>query len=258
MGWPLLGLLCGLVTWSAGAQTKAQTSASTSSGSSVEEPLTPVEPLTGSPTAPRKQQKAPTPTAPARPRSGAVMLPPPSNVPERAPFSGPAEGRAFPPPAGLAGLDVADPTAADGSLEESVQQLLSEAVVTTASKRRQRIADVPMTVAWIPAEELEGTGQFSLCDAVQYFPGMECRRGAMRKAAVSARGLGSNYLSNRLLLLKDGRPLTDPWTGQFYADETTPLTNLKQVEVIRGPAPRCTAPTPSAASSTSSSASRRT
>ena len=235
MGWPLLGLLCGLVTWSAEAQTKAQTSASTSSGSSVEEPMTPVEPLTGSPTAPRKQQKASTPTAPARPRSGAVMLPPPSNVPERAPFSGPAEGRALPPPAGLAGLDVSDPTAADGSLEESVQQLLSEAVVTTASKRRQRIADVPMTVAWIPAEELEGTGQFSLCDAVQYFPGMECRRGAMRKAAVSARGLGSNYLSNRLLLLKDGRPLTDPWTGQFYADETTPLTNLKQVEVIRGP-----------------------
>ncbi|MBN1204361.1 MAG: TonB-dependent receptor, partial [Myxococcaceae bacterium] len=25
------------------------------------------------------------------------------------------------------------------------------------------------------------------------------------------------------------------WTGQFYADETTPLSNLKQVEVIRGP-----------------------
>ncbi|HZH03557.1 MAG TPA: TonB-dependent receptor, partial [Myxococcaceae bacterium] len=55
------------------------------------------------------------------------------------------------------------------------------------------------------------------------------------KAAVSARGLGSNYLSNRLLLLQNGRPLTDPWTGQFYADETTPLSNVKQIEVIRGP-----------------------
>ncbi len=116
-----------------------------------------------------------------------------------------------------------------------MNQLLSEAVVTTAGKRNQRLQDVPLTVAWIPAEELEGTGAFTLCEAIQYFPGLECRRGAMRKVAVSARGLGSNYLSNRLLLLKDGRPLTDPWTGQFYADETTPLTNLKQVEVIRGP-----------------------
>ncbi|MBN1206567.1 MAG: Plug domain-containing protein, partial [Myxococcaceae bacterium] len=113
--------------------------------------------------------------------------------------------------------------------------LLSEAVVTTAGKRNQRIADVPLTVAWIPADELEGTGAFTLCEAIQYFPGLECRRGAMRKVSVSARGLGSNFLSNRLLLLKDGRPLTDPWTGQFYADETTPMTNLKQVEVIRGP-----------------------
>ncbi len=160
---------------------------------------------------------------------------PESNVPIRAPFAEPTPGGAMPPPSGLAGLPGSDPLGGADSIEESVNRVLSEAVVTTASKRNQRISDVPLTVSWIPAEELEGTGQFSLCEAIQYFPGMECRRGSMRKAAVSARGLGSNYLSNRLLLLKDGRPLTDPWTGQFYADETTPLINLKQVEVIRGP-----------------------
>ncbi|AKF82376.1 TonB-dependent receptor [Myxococcus fulvus 124B02] len=175
------------------------------------------------------------------PGHGAVLpatkTPPPApvatdNVPISAPFAEPTMDRAMPPPSGLAGLD---PLGGADPLEESVNRVLSEAVVTTAGKRNQRIADVPLTVSWIPAEELEGTGQFTLCEAIQYFPGMECRRGSMRKAAVSARGLGSNYLSNRLLLLKDGRPLTDPWTGQFYADETTPLVNLKQVEVIRGP-----------------------
>ncbi len=164
----------------------------------------------------------------------AVPAEPPSNVPLSAPFAEPAMNRPLPPPSALAGLD-ADPLGGADSLEESVNRVLSEAVVTTAGKRSQRISEVPLTVSWIPAEELEGTGQFTLCEAIQYFPGMECRRGSMRKAAVSARGLGSNYLSNRLLLLQDGRPLTDPWTGQFYADETTPLTNLKQVEVIRGP-----------------------
>jgi len=156
-----------------------------------------------------------------------------SNVPNSAPFAGPDSNRTMPQPSSLAGLD--DPLSGQSSIESAVNQLLSEAVVTTAGKRNQRLQDVPLTVAWIPAEELEGTGAFTLCEAIQYFPGLECRRGAMRKVAVSARGLGSNYLSNRLLLLKDGRPLTDPWTGQFYADETTPMTNLKQVEVIRGP-----------------------
>ncbi len=160
---------------------------------------------------------------------------PDSNVPPSSRFSGPEGSRAMPPPSSLAGAGLEDPLAGQGSIEADVNRLLSEAVVTTAGKRQQRISDVPLTVAWIPAEELEGTGAFTLCEAVQYFPGLECRRGAMRKVAVSARGLGSNYLSNRLLLLKDGRPLTDPWTGQFYADETTPLVNLKQVEVIRGP-----------------------
>ncbi|HZI05036.1 MAG TPA: TonB-dependent receptor [Archangium sp.] len=189
----------------------------------------------------KSSSPAPTSTASDAPKARKPLpLPPPSsssNVPQRAPFTGPAASRPLPPPSSLAGVDIPDPLATPeaSSLEDSVQQLLSEAVVSTASKRNQRISDVPMTISWIPAEELEGTGQFSLCEAIQYFPGMECRRGAMRKAAVSARGLGSNYLSNRLLLLQDGRPLTDPWTGQFYADETTPLSNLKQIEVIRGP-----------------------
>ncbi|WP_223755236.1 TonB-dependent siderophore receptor [Myxococcus sp. RHSTA-1-4] len=171
-------------------------------------------------------------TLPAPSPVAAPAPAPASNVPISAPFAEPTLDRPLPPPSGLAGVD---PLAGGDMVEESINRVLSEAVVTTASKRNQRIADVPLTVSWIPAEELEGTGQFSLCEAIQYFPGMECRRGSMRKAAVSARGLGSNYLSNRLLLLKDGRPLTDPWTGQFYADETTPLVNLKQVEVIRGP-----------------------
>lgn len=177
----------------------------------------------------------PAPVAAPAPKQTAVKPAQQDRVPPTAPFTDPASSRALPPPSGLAGLDLPDPAGDASSIEDSVNALLSEAVVTTASKRRQRIKDVPMTVAWIPAEELEGTGAFTLCEAIQYFPGLECRRGSMRKAAVSARGLGSNYLSNRLLLLKDGRPLTDPWTGQFYADETTPLSNLKQVEVIRGP-----------------------
>jgi outer membrane receptor protein involved in Fe transport len=201
-----------------------------------------------SPVAPEPTpEPAPAPvTAPSSATStGSTSLPAPgglaadpassSNLPNTSPFVGPENSRALPPPSSMAGVGLDDPLSGDNSIERAIDTMLSEAVVTTAGKRGQKLQDVPLTVAWIPAEELEGTGAFTLCEAIQYFPGLECRRGAMRKVAVSARGLGSNYLSNRLLLLKDGRPLTDPWTGQFYADETTPMSNLKQVEVIRGP-----------------------
>lgn len=161
---------------------------------------------------------------------------PPVDVPVSAPFTGPANSRPLPPPAPVPDLPGESTATAGETPGVDINNIenLANAVVSSASKREQRLKDVPMTVSWIPAEELEGTGQFTLCDAIQYFPGMECRRGAMRKAAVSAFGLGSNFLSNRLLLLKDGRPETDPWTGIFYPDETLPLTNIKQIEVIRG------------------------
>lgn len=170
-----------------------------------------------------------TPDLSAAPPTGPAPIEPPL----LAPFNGPSKRNTLSPPASLANVDLAQ--SGDSDIEKGVFQLESQAVVETALKRATRLRDIPLTVSWIPEDELQGTGEFTLCDAIQYFPGMECRRGAMRKVAVSARGLGSNFLSNRLLLLTDGRPETDPWTGQFYADETTPLANVKQIEVIRGP-----------------------
>src|SRR3954465_13280188 len=45
----------------------------------------------------------------------------------------------------------------------------------------------------------------------------------------------SSFLANRVLLITDGRPATDPWTGISSPDETTPLSNIKQSPIIRGP-----------------------
>jgi outer membrane receptor protein involved in Fe transport len=219
----------------------------TVSPSTPEEPLSPAATSTPSPSEPTPES-APSPIAAPAPSPAATtpapVLPPPGGLAApgdvgpmspTAPFTGPEGNRPLPPPSSMAGVGGLEDPLGSSDFERQIDIMLHEAKVTTAGKREQRLQDVPLTVAWIPAEELEGTGAFTLCEAIQYFPGLECRRGAMRKVSVSARGLGSNFLSNRLLLLKDGRPLTDPWTGQFYADETTPMSNLKQVEVIRGP-----------------------
>ncbi len=127
-----------------------------------------------------------------------------------------------------------EPAALGAALETAVQRYQDKITVSSGA-RSQKLSEAPMTLSYLSAEDIEGTGQFSLCDTIQLFPGLECRRGAMRQATVSTRGLGFNFMSNRLLMLKDGRPETDPWTGSFLADEANPLTNVKQVEVVRGP-----------------------
>ncbi len=124
--------------------------------------------------------------------------------------------------------------AAPADVTELDLEALLNTTVSTASKREQSIAAVPVAVTVFSADDIEGTGQLTLCDALQYSQ-LSCRRGAMRKSVIGVRGLSSNFLSNRMLLLKDGRPETDPWTGIFYPDETTPLVNVKKVEVLRGP-----------------------
>lgn len=146
----------------------------------------------------------------------------------------PAYPDVVPPGEETGGEQTGEPADLGAALESAVQKYQDKVTVSSGA-RSQKLSEVPMTLSYLAAEDIEGTGQFSLCDTIQLFPGLECRRGAMRQATVSTRGLGFNFMSNRLLLMKDGRPETDPWTGGFQADEANPLTNVKQVEVIRGP-----------------------
>lgn len=160
---------------------------------------------------------------------------PPPDAPVKQPAAAdPVYPDVVPPGEEARGEETGEPADLGAALESAVQKYQDKITVSSGA-RSQKLSEVPMTLSYLSAEDIEGTGQFSLCDTIQLFPGLECRRGAMRQATVSTRGLGFNFMSNRLLLMKDGRPETDPWTGGFQADEANPLTNVKQIEVIRGP-----------------------
>src|SRR5690349_4899617 len=92
-------------------------------------------------------------------------------VPPSAPFTPRSTDQALAPPAPMPDLNL-PPEPEPAGIEERFRLMQAKQTVSTASKREQSLADVPLTLSAIPAEELEGTGQFTLCDAIQYFPGL--------------------------------------------------------------------------------------
>ena len=75
---------------------------------------------------------------------------------------------------------------------------------------------------------------FYLGDFLATMPGMDVRWGKMQRLYVGARGLGGTALNSRMLLLWDGLPLNDPFTGELTAGHFVPLVDVERIEVIRG------------------------
>ena len=131
-------------------------------------------------------------------------------------------------------------------------------VVVSASGFEQDIKEAPASITVIPREEL-ARGRFgSLADALESVEGIDVGAAAGKTGGlnVSMRGMPSDYT----LILIDGRRqnsagnVTPNGFGETQTSFMPPLGAIERIEVIRGPCPRCMAPTPWAGSSTSSRA----
>ncbi|MCL4539948.1 MAG: TonB-dependent receptor [Bacteroidetes bacterium] len=103
-------------------------------------------------------------------------------------------------------------------------------VVITASKRRQLLTDVPVSVSLVSAASMERRNVISLDDALRYVPGVNFIQDQVniRGSSGYARGIGS-----RVLLLIDGIPLLSGDTGQAIW-ESIPISEIDHVEVVKG------------------------
>ena len=105
-------------------------------------------------------------------------------------------------------------------------------VVVTAARSRQSIAGIPDAVTVVTAKEAAAAGALDLGSAVSRAPGVDVTRfgyaGTM--SSISIRGAKSS----QVLVMKDGRPVNQPSTGQ--ADASLEFANeMDRVEVLRGP-----------------------
>ncbi len=123
------------------------------------------------------------------------------------------------------GVDLADLT-----LEE-----LGDVVVTSVSRRRERLAAAPASIYVITREDIRRSGVTTLPEALRLAPNLQVARADANQYAISARGSNA-VLANKLLVLIDGRVVYTPlFSGVFWEAQDTLLEDVDRIEVISGP-----------------------
>lgn len=116
----------------------------------------------------------------------------------------------------------------------SLEQLGS-IVVTSVSRRRERLADVASSIFVISAQDIHRAGAMTIGEALRLAPNLNVARADTPQYAISARGF-NNVLANKMLVLIDGRTVYSPlFSGVFWESQDVMLEDVDRIEVISGP-----------------------
>jgi iron complex outermembrane receptor protein len=119
-------------------------------------------------------------------------------------------------------------------LDLSLEQL-GDVVVTSVSRRSERVADAPASIYVIDQDQIRRAGARSLPEALRLAPNLQVARVDAAGYAISARGF-NNSLGNKLLVLIDGRTIYTPlFSGVFWDAQDVLLEDVERIEVISGP-----------------------
>jgi outer membrane receptor protein involved in Fe transport len=115
-------------------------------------------------------------------------------------------------------------------------QKYEETVVVSASKTDEKLINAPATMTVIPAQTIELAPSQDFAELLRAVPGVNVTQVSARDINVTPRGATST-LSTGTLALLDGRSLYQDFFG-FVMWDFLPvnLDEIKQIEVIRGPA----------------------
>jgi len=115
-------------------------------------------------------------------------------------------------------------------------QKYEETVVVSASKAEEKLINAPATMTVIGAQSIESAPTQNFAELLRTVPGMNITQVSARDINVTTRGATGTLATGQLALL-DGRSLYQDFFG-FVMWDFLPvnLNEIKQVEVIRGPA----------------------
>jgi iron complex outermembrane receptor protein len=138
-------------------------------------------------------------------------------------------------PATRAGIAVADATVEVPSITLGMAKL-GETVVVSATKTESALIDAPATMSVVSANVLETTPAQNYGDLLRSVPGVNAIQLSARDVNLTNRQ-GTSTLSNTQLVLLDGRSIYLDFFGLVLWDFVpTNLSDIKQIEVVRGPA----------------------
>lgn len=133
---------------------------------------------------------------------------------------------------GTAGASGVDP--ADALLGLSLEQL-SQVEVTATSRRASRLADTPASIHVIHGEQIRALGIRTLPEALRLAPNLHVAQINAAAYAVTARGMKTS-LSNKMLVMVDGRPIYTPlFAGVLWDMQDLPVGDVDRIEVVSGP-----------------------
>ena len=120
----------------------------------------------------------------------------------------------------------------------SIEQL-SQIQITSVAKRSESLSDAPAAIYVITHDQIMRSGATTVPEILRLAPNLEVAQIGSTSYAISARGfnVGDNAsLSNKLLVLIDGRSVYSPMFGGVYWDMINVLPeNIERIEVISGP-----------------------
>jgi outer membrane cobalamin receptor len=126
-----------------------------------------------------------------------------------------------------------DSTHVSDEAEEIYGPFDMEEIVVTATRYKQKVANVTSAVSVIDAKEIEASNAVYVMDVIKTLPGVYVRRDAVYgRQSIEIRGLGMN--GQQIQTLIDGRPEKMALFG-CTVTQTLPLSNVERIEVIRGP-----------------------
>ncbi len=119
--------------------------------------------------------------------------------------------------------------------EMSLEELLEVPTVVSASRQEQKINKASVPISIITAEDIHNSGMTSIPEILQFTLGVDVRRQDRQRYIVGIRGLFGD-VSDRTLILIDGRPVTNPIFGTTHWEQIPVLMEeIERIEVVRGP-----------------------
>jgi outer membrane receptor protein involved in Fe transport len=113
---------------------------------------------------------------------------------------------------------------------------LNETVVVSATKVESQLVDAPATMSVLTSQELASSPALTYGDVLRKVPGLNVVQLSARDINITSRQATST-LSNSQLVLLDGRTVYLDFFGIVLWDLLpTSMSEIKQIEVIRGPA----------------------
>jgi outer membrane receptor protein involved in Fe transport len=122
------------------------------------------------------------------------------------------------------------------TVDATLQIGLANEVVVTASKFEEEVVNAPATATVIPEQTIRALPTQNVPELLRAVPGVNVTQTSARGFGITGRAATGVMPSTQLLLI-DGRTIYCDYLGGAYWDNVpTSLDDIKQVEVIRGPA----------------------